>query len=104
VGPWIAARCSLTQVTCSRMVPWLCTDTPRRVSLLGLRGLLQLLSSLARERAGLPLLRCYWYEATVDGRRTAEQDALADVPGIKLRVAKIRPGRREAWKPRFTVT
>jgi hypothetical protein len=58
-------------------------------------GLLQLLSSLARDRSGLPVLRCYWYEATVDGRRTAEQDALADVPGIKLRVAKIRPGRRE---------
>ena len=58
-------------------------------------GLLQLLSSLARERSGLPLLRCYWYETTLDGRRTAEQDALADVPGIKLRVAKIRPGRRE---------
>jgi uncharacterized LabA/DUF88 family protein len=58
-------------------------------------GLLQLLSSLAADRSGLPLLRCYWYEATVDGRRTAEQDALADVPGIKLRVAKIRPGRRE---------
>ena len=58
-------------------------------------GLLQLLSSLARERSGLPLLRCYWYEATLDGRRTAEQDALADVPGVKLRVAKIRPGRRE---------
>jgi len=58
-------------------------------------GLLQLLSNLARERTGLPLLRCYWYEATVDGRRTAEQDALADIPGIKLRVAKIRPGRRE---------
>ena len=58
-------------------------------------GLLQLLSDLARERTGLPLLRCYWYEATVDGRRNAEQDALADIPGIKLRVAKIRPGRRE---------
>ncbi len=58
-------------------------------------GLLRLLACLARERTGLPLLRCYWYEATVDGRRTAEQDALADVPGIKLRVAKIRPGRRE---------
>jgi NYN domain len=58
-------------------------------------GLLQLMYSLARDRTGLPLLRCYWYEATVDGRRTAEQDALADVPGIKLRVAKIRPGRRE---------
>ena len=58
-------------------------------------GLLRLLSGLARERTGLPVLRCYWYEATVDGRRTAEQDALADMPGIKLRVAKIRPGRRE---------
>jgi len=58
-------------------------------------GLLALLSGMARERTGLPLLRCYWYEATVDGRRTAEQDALADIPGIKLRVAKIRPGRRE---------
>jgi NYN domain len=58
-------------------------------------GLLELLSGLARERTHLPLLRCYWYEATVDGRRTAEQDALADLPGIKLRVAKIRPGRRE---------
>ncbi len=58
-------------------------------------GLLGLLSSLARERSGLPLLRCYWYEATVDGRRTAEHDVLADVPGIKLRIAKIRPGRRE---------
>ena len=58
-------------------------------------GLLELLSGLARERTGLPLLRCYWYEATIDGRRTAEQDALADLPGIKLRVAKIRPGRRE---------
>ena len=58
-------------------------------------GLLHLLSGLAMDRSGLPVLRCYWYEATVDGRRTAEQDALADVPGIKLRVAKIRPGRRE---------
>ena len=58
-------------------------------------GLTGLLSSLARERTGLPLLRCYWYEVTVDGRRTAQQDALADVPGIKLRMAKIRPGRRE---------
>jgi uncharacterized LabA/DUF88 family protein len=58
-------------------------------------GLLHFLASLVTERTGLPLLRCYWYEATVDGRRTPEQDALADMPGIKLRVAKIRPGRRE---------
>jgi hypothetical protein len=58
-------------------------------------GLLELLAHLARDRTGLPLLRCYWYEATVEGRRTAEHDALADMPGIKLRLAKLRPGRRE---------
>jgi uncharacterized LabA/DUF88 family protein len=58
-------------------------------------GLLQLLGNLGRERTGLPLLRCYWYEATVEGRRTPEHDALADLPGIKLRLCRIRPGRRE---------
>ncbi|MBB5776289.1 NYN domain-containing protein [Nonomuraea jabiensis] len=58
-------------------------------------GLLQLMTSLSRERTGLPLLRCYWYEATVEGRRTPEHDALADIPGLKLRLSRIRPGRRE---------
>jgi NYN domain len=58
-------------------------------------GLLQLLGNLARERTGLPLLRCYWYEATVEGRRSAEHEALADLPGLKLRLGRIRPGRRE---------
>jgi uncharacterized LabA/DUF88 family protein len=58
-------------------------------------GLLQLLGNLARERTGVPLLRCYWYEATVEGRRSPEHDALADLPGIKLRLSRIRPGRRE---------
>ncbi|MEU5875958.1 NYN domain-containing protein [Spirillospora sp. NPDC047279] len=58
-------------------------------------GLLQLLSNLARERTGLPLLRCYWYEATVEGRKAPEHDALADLPGLKLRLGRIRPGRRE---------
>jgi len=58
-------------------------------------GLLQLLGNLATERSRLPLLRCYWYEATVEGRRSADHDTLADLPGVKLRVAKMRPGRRE---------
>jgi hypothetical protein len=59
-------------------------------------GLLQLLGNLARERTGLPLLRCYWYEAAVEGRRSPEHEALADLPGLKLRLGRIRPGRREA--------
>ncbi|MGN6172973.1 MAG: hypothetical protein ACTHPS_08480, partial [Streptosporangiaceae bacterium] len=58
-------------------------------------GLLQFLGSVARERTGLPLLRCYWYEATVEGRRSAEHDALAYLPGVKLRLGRMRPGRRE---------
>jgi hypothetical protein len=41
------------------------------------------------------LLRCYWYEATVEGRRAPEHDALADLPGVKLRLGRMRPGRRE---------
>ncbi|HUZ24290.1 MAG TPA: NYN domain-containing protein [Streptosporangiaceae bacterium] len=58
-------------------------------------GLLKLLAELSRDRTGLPVLRCYWYEATVDSRRTAEHDTLADIPGLKLRLGKVRPGRRE---------
>ncbi|MGI8330000.1 NYN domain-containing protein [Actinomadura scrupuli] len=58
-------------------------------------GLLQLLGNLARERTGMPLLRCYWYEATVEGRRAPEHEGLADLPGLKLRLGRIRPGRRE---------
>jgi hypothetical protein len=58
-------------------------------------GLLQFLGSVARDRTGLPLLRCYWYEATVEGRRSSEHDALADLPGVKLRLGRMRPGRRE---------
>ncbi|MFB4304645.1 NYN domain-containing protein [Actinomadura sp. GTD37] len=58
-------------------------------------GVLQLLGNLARERTGLPLMRCYWYEATIEGRRSPEHDALADLPGLKLRLGRVRPGRRE---------
>ncbi len=57
-------------------------------------GLLKLLAGLARDRTGLPVLRCYWYE-TVEGGRTAEHDSLAEMPGLKLRLADTRPGRRE---------
>ena len=58
-------------------------------------GLLKLLSSLSRDRTGLPLLRCYWYDVAGAGSRVAEQDALADLPGVKLRLSKARPSRKE---------
>jgi NYN domain len=56
-------------------------------------GLLKLLAGLARDRTGLPVLRCYWYETAED--RTTELDALAEMPGLKLRHVNTRPGRRE---------
>ena len=58
-------------------------------------GLLKFLSGLAQDRTGQPVLRCYWYEAAAEGRRTSEHDALADIPGLKLRLGRLRPGRRE---------
>ena len=58
-------------------------------------GILQILGNVARDRTGLPLLRCYWYEATVEGRRTPEHEVLADLPGVKLRLGRMRPGHRE---------
>jgi hypothetical protein len=58
-------------------------------------GLIKLLTGLSRDRTGLPVLRCYWYEATVEGRRSSEHNALADLPGVKLRLGRVRPGRRE---------
>ena len=58
-------------------------------------GLVKLLTGVSRDRTGLPLLRCYWYEATVEGRRSTEHDTLGDIPGLKLRLGRIRPGRRE---------
>ncbi|MGC1284053.1 MAG: NYN domain-containing protein, partial [Streptosporangiaceae bacterium] len=58
-------------------------------------GLVKLFTGLSRDRTGLPVLRCYWYEATVEGRRSSEHNALADLPGVKLRLGRVRPGRRE---------
>ena len=46
-------------------------------------------------RTGQQLLRCYWYAATADGRRTSEHDTLADLPGLTLRLGRMRPGQRE---------
>src|ERR1700692_85776 len=57
-------------------------------------GLLQFFANLAADRTGQQLLRCYWYEATVDGRRSPEHDILADLPGLMLRLGRMGPGER----------
>jgi uncharacterized LabA/DUF88 family protein len=58
-------------------------------------GLVKLLSSLSRDRTGLPLLRCYWYDMAGAGSRVTEHDTLADLPGVKVRLSKARPSRKE---------
>ncbi len=58
-------------------------------------GLLKLLGGLSRDRTGLPLLRCYWYDTAAEGGRAQEHETLADVPGVKLRLSKARPNRKE---------
>jgi hypothetical protein len=58
-------------------------------------GVIEVLQNVARDHTGLPLLRCYWYEATVEGRRSSEHEILADLPGVKLRLGKMKPGRSE---------
>jgi uncharacterized LabA/DUF88 family protein len=58
-------------------------------------GLLKLLGGLSRDRTGLQLLRCYWYDAAAEGARVAEHETLADIPGLKLRLSKARPSRKE---------
>ncbi len=58
-------------------------------------GVLGVLRNVARDHTGMPLLRCYWYEATVEGRRGSDHEILADMPGVKLRLGKMKPGRRE---------
>ncbi len=58
-------------------------------------GLLKLLGGLSSDRTGLPLLRCYWYDVATAGSRAAEHESLADLPGVKLRLSKARPSRRE---------
>src|SRR5260370_252951 len=50
---------------------------------------------MARGRLVPSLCRGAGSRATAGGGRTVEQGDLAGIPGIKLRVAKIRPGRRE---------
>lgn len=47
------------------------------------------LTDAARKATGLPLLRIYWYDGALDGRPTAEHQALGDCAGIRLRLGDV---------------
>lgn len=52
-------------------------------------ALLAALSAHVESQSGLPLLRSHWYDAARDGKPTWEQEQIALLPKVKLRVGRI---------------
>lgn len=67
-------------------------------------GLLQLLNKLSRERTGLPLLRCYWYEATVEGGALPSTTRWPTSPASSSACRASAPAAVRASTLRSTVT
>jgi hypothetical protein len=47
--------------------------------------------ALATDHTGLPLLRQYWYDARSEGSVGTEQQSIARLPGVKVRLAGSAP-------------
>jgi uncharacterized LabA/DUF88 family protein len=52
-------------------------------------ALLAALADHVESRSGLPLLRSHWYDAARDGKPTWEQEQIALLPKVKLRLGRI---------------
>ena len=68
----------------------LCGFGPARTRIV-LDGLVasEFLTSLARESCDLPPLRTYWYDGAKDGIPTPDQQRIAALPSVKLRLGRI---------------
>ena len=54
------------------------------------------LVELARDQAnGATLLRIYWYDGTLEGRRSRSQQDLATTDNVKVRLGTISGGRQK---------
>jgi uncharacterized LabA/DUF88 family protein len=58
-------------------------------------GLLQALTKHVEKESKLPLLRTYWYDATVYDRLTQEQEAIRGFPYAKLRLGRLVGGQQK---------
>ena len=69
---------------------------PRRELLLDCEVAIRTIGAKAKEVAGLPLLRVYWYDGTESGP-TSQQRALAECEDTKLRLGFVRksPGKSQ---------
>ena len=64
----------------------------------------QLVDSLVADAAGdcgLPLLRTYWYDASLSGQPEHDQVTLADLPGVRLRLGRLVRGEQKGVDSRI---
>ena len=71
-------------------------EQPGETGRLDLPGVVAKLRAVAGERTGdARLLRIYWYDGMLRGRPSPEQDALAYMDDVKLRLGVVRDGRQK---------
>jgi NYN domain len=64
----------------------------------------QLVRSLVAEASGecgMPLLRTYWYDASMSGQPEHDQMTLADLPGVRLRLGRLVRGEQKGVDSRL---
>jgi hypothetical protein len=53
------------------------------------------LTGLALERCGRPVLRTYWYDGAKDGLPTVDQQVIAALPNVKLRLGRLNARKQQ---------
>ena len=72
------------------------SEQPGETGRLNLPGIVAKLRAVAGERTGnARLLRIYWYDGMVRGRPSVEQEELAYMDDVKLRLGVVRDGRQK---------
>jgi hypothetical protein len=64
----------------------------------------QLVSSLVADASGecrMPLLRTYWYDASMSGQPEHDQLTVADLPGVRLRLGRLVRGEQKGVDSRL---
>jgi hypothetical protein len=64
----------------------------------------QLVRSLvteASDECGMPLLRTYWYDASMSGQPEHDQLTVADLPGVRLRLGRLVRGEQKGVDSRL---
>jgi hypothetical protein len=64
----------------------------------------QLVGSLVQDTSadsGMPLLRTYWYDASMSGQPEHDQLTVADLPGVRLRLGRLVRGEQKGVDSRL---